>query len=317
MGGFDDRECQLLGTLLSTSDEITKHRAIRSLAGIGRLRQRWAIDSAIAVDIGNSTALAEALAEIFDTSWGIPPESLNEADIESVLAKFETVGQVEGFELSQFLSYAAKRLPQAVIRLVLARIDRDAANHNREYRPLPYSGFHEDLSGVIESSEYRRFCERFAIAPSARAGHYISGCQNYLFRYPTAWQICLRVLNEWIDSGEEGKVEAAAALVSDAHPNFVFSEGDFVNNLLNRANTIGQECYGRVCLHLRNSANGEVRTSAIGTPAPQDIAVRDQARQAAAKLVAGSPAHRFYEDLANEAEASIRNGLARDEELLT
>jgi hypothetical protein len=44
--------------------------------------------------------------------------------------------------------------------------------------------------------------------------------------------------------------------------------------------------------------------------------MRDQAREAASNFATGSPAQQFYKSLADEAEASIRNGLARDEELL-
>ena len=233
MGDLDDRECQLLQALLATSDEPTKHRAIRSLAGVGSSRPQWAIDRAVAVDIGNSTALAEALSEIFDTKWGIPPETLNESDIEAVLGKFETVDQVEGFELSQFLSYAAKRLPQAVIRLILGRIDRHDANHDRGFQPLPFSGFHEDLSGVIQSTEYEETLREVR-------NHALGKSWSLHFWLPKLFvQIsdgfgptCLRVLNEWIDSGDEERIKTAAALVGDAYANFVFRDVEFVGNLL-------------------------------------------------------------------------------------
>jgi len=36
--------------------------------------------------------------------------------------------------------------------------------------------------------------------------------------------ICLKILNEWIESDHEDKIEAAASLVSDAYANFVFRE---------------------------------------------------------------------------------------------
>jgi hypothetical protein len=317
LGDLDDRECQLLESLLATSDEITKYHAIKSLAGVGRLRTRWAIDRAVTVDIGNSVALAEAVAEIFDNSWGIPPESLNNSDIEALLAKFETVDQVEGFEISQFLSYAAKRMPQAVIRLILARIDRDAANHNREYQPLPYNGFHEDLSGVSESSEYEEILREVRNRALGESWSLHFWLPKLFLQISAAFgPVCLRVLKEWVDSGEEEKVEAVGALVGDAYANFVFAEVQFVEDLLNRALGISEECYSTVCGYLRNSANSEVRTSALGQPAPQDISVRDQAREVATKLTASSPAQRFYQGLASQADAAIREGLARDEEFL-
>ncbi len=176
-GDLSEPELGVLRVLLASSDESTKYNAMKSLAGVGRVQPRWAIDCAVAVDIGNSSALAEGLCEIFDANWGIPGDSLNESDIQAILAKFETVNQIEGHEISQFLSFAAKRLPQAVIRLILSRIDRDDANHDREYRPLPYNGFHEDLSGVFQSKE--KFVENLLNRASLRGEEcYRRVCSN-------------------------------------------------------------------------------------------------------------------------------------------
>ena len=48
---------------------------------------------------------------------------------------------------------------------------------------------------------------------------------------------------------------------------------------------------------------------------PQDVAMRDEASAVAHTFDAGSPAHRFYELLAESAETSIRYQMMRDEEL--
>lgn len=225
---------------------------------------------------------------------------------------------IEGHEVSQFLSYAARRLPQAVIRLILARIDRHDANHGLDYRPLPYNGFHQDLSGVAQSNGYEEILREVRDRASEKnwSGHF--WLPKLFFQISEGFgTTCLKILNEWIDSGDQSKIEGAAALLSDAYANFVFRQQEFVENLMNRASALSEECYQRVSFSLFRSANSEVRTSRVGTPAPQDISMRDQAREAASKFVSGSPAHRFYQSLVDEAETSIRNGLARDEELLS
>lgn len=76
-----------------------------------------------------------------------------------------------------------------------------------------------------------------------------------------------------------------------------------------------QEISGGIGVYIDSSVNWEVRTRAVGKPAPQDIRVRDQARAVTAKLLFRSPAYRFYDQLANDAEESIPRGLVRDEEL--
>jgi len=317
-GDLSEPELGVLRVLLASSDESTKYNAMKSLAGVGRVQPRWAIDCAVAVDIGNSSALAEGLCEIFDANWGIPGDSLNESDIQAILAKFETVNQIEGHEISQFLSFAAKRLPQAVIRLILSRIDRDDANHDREYRPLPYNGFHEDLSGVFQSKDYEEILREVRDRASAKSwsGHFWLP-KLFVEISDGFGPTCLRILNEWIESDDGEKIEGAATLVGDAYANFVFRELKFVENLLNRASLRGEECYRRVCSNLRKSANSQTRVSRVGTPAPQAVSLRDQSRETASKLVYGCPAQRFYQALTDQAEAEIRSGLLDDEELLT
>jgi|GEM_PF-1332915 len=315
---FNDEELKILETLLRSSNELTKYHAIKSLPSIARFRQRSAINMAVSVDIGRSPALAKGLCEIFYPKLGISGDMLTESDIQSLLAKLENVNEIEGHEISRFLSYSANRSPQAVIRLILMRFDRFDANHDREYRPLPYGGLNEDLTGVVQSPEYEEILRQVRDRAVVKrwSGHL--WLPKFFTQISDSFgAVCLKILNEWIDSEDEDKIEAAASLVSDAYADFVFREQEFVENLLNRASAISDRCYRRVALHLDRSANSEVRTSRVGNAAPQDISVRDRAREAASKFVSGSPVRQFYQALADEAEASIRNGLARDEEYLS
>jgi hypothetical protein len=318
LADLSDEELNVLQDLLASPDEMTKYHAIKTLAGVGRFRSRWAIDRAISVEIGNSSKLAEAICEIFDARFGIPDDNIIDADIQAVLPKLETVNEIENYHVSLFISYAAKRLPQAVVRLILARIDQYSAHHDRDYRPLPYGGLHEDLTGVIQSDDYAAILREVRDRASQKdwTGHF--WLPKLFVQISDGFgPTCLEILDEWINSGDEGKIEGAASLVGDAFANFVFEHVDFVENLLNRAAAISEQCYRRVSIDLQNSANSEVRTSTVGSPAPQDISVRDQARDAASKFAFGTPAQRFYQALADDAHASIRNGLARDEEYLS
>ena len=103
---------------------------------------------------------------------------------------------------------------------------------------------------------------------------------------------------------------------NEVAPAFVFSHVDFVSNMLERAYAAGDECYQRVSHNLQRSATSGTRFGIPGVPAPQDVALRDQASATLARFIAGTPAHRFYSSLAEYAEASIRDQLARDEEML-
>jgi hypothetical protein len=47
---------------------------------------------------------------------------------------------------------------------------------------------------------------------------------------------------------------------------------------------------------------------------PQDVKLRDQAKELSQKFPVGSPTQQFYFSLWEHAKSSIRNSLARDEE---
>ena len=66
---------------------------------------------------------------------------------------------------------------------------------------------------------------------------------------------------------------------------------------------------------LASSALFGTRSGTPGQPMPQDVAIRDQASAVATQFAVGSPTYRFYDLLAKDAEASIKSGLLRDEEL--
>lgn len=126
----------------------------------------------------------------------------------------------------------------------------------------------------------------------------------------------LKVLDEWVNSGNAGRIKGAASLVSGAPPAFIFSHVEFTSNLLERAYAAGDATYRTVSASLARCALSGTRSGTPGQPMPQDVAIRDQASAVATQFVAGSPTYRFYHSVAERAEAGIRDQLLRDEELL-
>ena len=124
----------------------------------------------------------------------------------------------------------------------------------------------------------------------------------------------LRVLGEWADSGEPEKIQDVAQLLSAARPDFVFEQRDFVVDLLDRAHAAGKECYDRVRSALAKPHYSQMRTGSGGTPFPQDVALKGKAEAVTAILAAGTPAERFYRDLASYAAHEIKDKQLRDEE---
>ena len=87
------------------------------------------------------------------------------------------------------------------------------------------------------------------VTPSLEPGWSVFFSAPQLFREVSSGfesAASLRVLEEWITSGNADKIKSAAHLVSGAQPEFVFEHVGFVSNLLERAHAAGDDCYQSV-----------------------------------------------------------------------
>src|SRR6266540_4315793 len=98
-------------------------------------------------------------------------------------------------------------------------------------------------------------------------------------------------------SGEPHRLKAVALVVGEAPRSFVFTEEDFVVDLLQMAQGAGNEVYRRVDGALYGSALGGLKTGTAGEPMPADIQLRDRAREARKRWASVPVARAFYEQL--------------------
>jgi hypothetical protein len=199
---------------------------------------------------------------------------------------------------------------------LLNRIERSATAYNREYEPLPYSkGFENRLNGLAKSEEYEDLL-RTIRNRTLKKQHHERSCLARLFKEASLQftNVSLRVLEEWINSGDKEKIQAVSFLLREAPQEFFFTNIDFISNLLEQAYDLGDDCYQMVSSALYSSATFCVGFGIPGQPFPHDVVLRDKSAAIAARLVVGSPSHRFYESLAQGAKASVQFWQKRWEE---
>ncbi|MHB8730532.1 MAG: hypothetical protein ACYDAB_01925 [bacterium] len=306
---------RILTRLFGHSDPNVKALALRALVQLARTDQKLAKDLALAIDIGDNPILAERIAELFHPKWGIPLEALTDDELRSLIAKLKLSSGIDDYHVSEFLSNVSARMPEATVELLLDRIAHGANLGSSKYRPLPFH-FHHPLTGLGQSPKYIELLRKVRDVASKKTWH-ARWWGAQLFKEVSLGYSpqSLAVLGEWIASSKKTKLEAAGALLREADPNFVFRHRDFVVSFLRAAQTAGEDCFERVGSHLFASAISGGRSGTAGKPMPQDVALRDQAAAAASDLPAGSPEHKFYDSLSKYAEKTIREDLARDEEM--
>jgi hypothetical protein len=305
----------VLRRLLGHVDVATRVISVDALRWLGRSHAETALALARLVEVGTETALADTLCATFHAEYGVPPDLLADDDITTILKKLETVNHLD-HHVHEFLAIASARRPRDVVGLLLARVERADARYDLEFEPMPYLGLHHRLSGLADGDDYESLLAQVrdrAASADRRDRFWITKLfKEVSFGYgPRA----LGVLCEWINSGDPTRIEAAAALLRDAHASFVFDHFDFVSNALSRAFAADEECYRAVSGHLFACAVDHGRQRVGGGPCPQDVTLRNKATEAMRKTQAGTPLHRFYESLVRRAEENIREAHVRDEEM--
>ena len=310
-------DIEIIRELLDHEDIGVRRLAIGSVGALIEARRDGAIVLAMGVDVGDSVPLAEELCRLFYGRRGVPFEELTTADLNAILSKIQDVQDIDDHYIKAFLGRASELDAGAVVRLLLNRI-RTGRNEETRYSPLPHGGFKNPPIDLAKSPDQETILRDVRDA-SLEPGWNFNDWIPQLFREISSGfdsAASLNVLDEWISSGIADRITAAAHLLSEARPEFVFEHIGFVSNLLERAHASSDDCYRSVSRSLARSAQSGDRMGTLGEPMPQDVALRDQASAVANQFDAGSLTSRFYSSLAENAEASIRNQLLRAEELL-
>jgi hypothetical protein len=306
----------VLQGLLRHPDQDVKRMGIGALRSLSRSSRETAVAAALSVELGSSGELAADLCAVFHNDLGIPPASLAQDEIAALLAKLESVDRLD-HHVTEFIAFAASRHPRQVVDLLLRRVQRGESEYDRDFEALPYLGLQHRLTGLADSREYEDIL-RLVRDRSLEVDHRSSFWFPKLFA-EVSLGFCpasLKVLGEWTRSCDPARITAATSLLREAPAAFVFDQREFVSNVLSRAYAAGEDCYRRVCYHLRHCTTAHGRTRVGGGPFPQDVALKDRAAAACEALRRGSPEYRFYESLMREAVANIRDEQAKDEELL-
>jgi hypothetical protein len=317
--GMPTGDLQIIRQLSEFEDPMVRLSVIRLLPVLWASAAKDALEIASSIKTSDQVALLSELCGILNPKvHGIPPDQLSDEQLKVLLGSIGTAASIDDWHIGNFIAYSSVRLPRLVVEMLLSRIARSDEGIG-SFQPLPPLGLSQKLDGLINYPEYkdllRMVRDRILEVNNGLEGHWYL---PRLFEEVSLQfsQPGLEVLDEWIGSENAEKIIAASRLLKEAYPNFVFIQEAFVANLLEKAHAAGDQCYRAVGSYLEGSAISGERMGRPGEPFPQDIALRDQSREAASRYLPGSPVHRFYETLRKGTEASIKDQLARDEEVI-
>ena len=305
----------IVQSLLVHPDETVRRNGVGALRKVLHHDARAAIDMALAVDVGDSEALAIELCKIADADWQGRPEEFTNSDYQALLGKLDRVNELD-YSLVQFMTQAVIRIPDDVVGLLLRRIEHAVSTRRNGYHAIPFDGLRqlfESLEGHPQHAILLQRTRDASLPKNSLLNHDLGRLYRSLsLDFDTNG---LAVLQEWVDSGERERIEAVASLLREANNSFVFQRSDFVVHMLERAEQCGEDCIRTVSNCFYSVAIGGTRTGTPGKPFSHDIAMRDRARTQMNGLSPGTSAYRLFEQVLRSAERDIRQANLEGEEM--
>lgn len=310
-----------LKLLLKCKVHFAKKMAIGSLGRFAKAKPEIAKEILLGVNLENNKELADEYCGIFDKLYHFDPNTLSDKEISIILSKLELVTDIDDHNIEELLEEFSKRMPRAVINLLIKRIDiskeQTKEPEAEKFRPFSYT-FTRHFSGVKDSPEYVDILRdlRNKAAEDNWQAHF--WCPLLFKAVSNNFsKASLDVLMEWVNSGEKEKIGVVGVLIKELPDNFVFQNPQFVTDMLTAARPFGEKFLKATMYDLAGSAMYGSRQGVVGQPMPEDVALKENSIKMMEKYPKGSLEYEFYDILLKHANREINEKMERDEEFLS
>ncbi len=309
-GRVQGENLAMLEWLCANEDEITVQYTVSALHGIATENPPLAKALFFKVNIGGSTKVADELASHFCNSEQLSG-SFTAEEAERFLQKLLGLEEIEEHWVQEMLGILSRSHPQAVLGFLLGRItkaEKDPRGHS--YRAIP---FHWDQKTRFKFRENGYLREAMArILAFAREGHEREWKERHAINELFAATVgsfdreVRDYLSEYLRTADTYGVRAVSQVLSEMSGDFVFSEIEFVEHVLRHAGRFGSKRKEEAQFALYRAATFGMRSGTRGKPYPQDIAMKQSAEGALARIRPGSPARKLFTWVRDHAHEQIQ-----------
>jgi hypothetical protein len=302
-----DQEIELVRRLIADPDARVRSMAVAALRRTAVFRPRVALDLARTVDSREAVGVTIELCRLADPDWHGCGDAFKEEDIIAILEKVEEVEDL-GHEIARFLKFACERVPQAVLEMLIRRIERQERDgYQSSCRPIPFHALHDTFASLSNKGQHRdllRSVRDYALDKTGLVLHsLVELYRDVSLGYGNDG---VAMLEDWLLNGDQGQMETGAALLEAAPNRFVFDQLELVGRVLDRAETFGEECHRMVSRVFYKIATSGMRRGTPGQPFPEDLALRDRSRLALQNVASGSSVYRLLIGVLSRSEQDIK-----------
>jgi transcriptional regulator with XRE-family HTH domain len=312
---FVPGEHELLLDLAAHPDVLVRQAPVAAARQLTETDPVAACKLLAAVEFVDDTRLAEEVFMCFDEPFSLSWEMLTPRQASAMrrrLVKLADVG--ENYAVVAFFARRSAVDPDWVVELLQDRVTfAEGLEALNNYRPMPHM-WNEPLR-VRESEEFvlhlRRLYAWIAEGVSSPIRQEAGATIFEEVARPFD-ETVVAILADALCSADVVDICTIAAILRKAPRTFIWDYPQFVQEALQCAADLGEDCRERMENALWTATISGVRTGTPGRPFREDIEQRDRSQEVAATMPQRSPAERFYRNMVMSAEQHIAQDLERD-----
>jgi hypothetical protein len=239
----------------------------------------------------------------------IPYERLKSDQVQVILTKLSALKDIEDYWVQSFIKSVIRNNPELVIEFFKLRVCTARDSHDWSYRPVPWSAPNEGDFGLMDRADailWLRDLFDWALAEEQAGKSVVEWFGDLIKSLSCNFNdIFIEFIESWITSTGRLGVEIAFCVLRESPSNFVIEQSVFVGRLLRQASIYGADTLKDARSKLFVSILNGGRSGSPGEPFPQDIAIRDGAKNILSSLGRFEPSYELYRDILKHAELEI------------
>jgi hypothetical protein len=279
--------------------------------------ERGAVRLAIETNIDESSVLAEQMCEVFGPG-GVNVEHITEDDVRAILQKLAPLKDLDGHDMTRFLSQAGRLYPALVFSFIMQRLDRAAAilakgESLKGYDPIPGRHLGSALHALRDGPNYPNLMaqvrDRFVTQPDLR-----------FWLAKIFWDIglvdatTLSIIDELVHSGDKEAIRSAIGLLSGAPSGLALSRPYFAVHVIETCEQLDRDLGARASSEFIGNAHTGAFQRTPGSPSPKFQQMEQRATALRDLFPQGSVGHEFFANLRASAGAVLERERLDDEQ---
>ncbi|MFI2341525.1 helix-turn-helix domain-containing protein [Nocardia gamkensis] len=310
-------ELEILHSLTTDAREDIRAALVEAARQLAATHKPQAYDLLAAIEIANSTTVAQEVLMYFDIDADLTWSDLTPTHQAKIWTQLNAVDDIDQYSILEFLRRRSSEEPAAVLNLLRGRIERaETSDAPSAFKPVPIVWAqplavrgHPDHRTLL-----RDLLGWLAEGTSSWRKHF--GAPLFIAAAGGFDDTTRQILLEALRTSPASDIDAIAAVLANAPNDLVLNQIEFVADSLNASTRFDTDTQQQIETALAMSAITGVRHGTPGQPYPEDIRLRDEgatiaAAQRHAPRVAGFYS-RLSEHGARAAERARRDEIAND-----